>query len=318
LEVLEKKIQAFKSEHIGELPEQGEANLRTIERLQAQLQTNSDTLRAAEDRVTLISGQLAQMRQRSMISGSGGEIVGTDMQLEKLRADLANLQLKYTDEHPDVIKIKSKIATLEEKMSRPTEHVGSAMTQSLEQNLRAAQLEANRIRAERGSLQGQIGKYQGRIEGQPRVEQELSVFTRDYDNMRKSYEDILAKLTEAQRSSNMEQKQKGQQFRIVDPAKQSNKPYKPNRPYIVIVGMALGLLIGFGSVFLVEHFDDSFKNPEELEEALGVSVLSSIPKIRTQADIDLQNKHIQLGIVMACLVAAGAVIFIIIKFAFGH
>jgi polysaccharide chain length determinant protein (PEP-CTERM system associated) len=319
LEVLEKKIQAYKSEHIGELPEQREANLRTIERLQMQLQTSSEALRSAEDRVTLISGQLANLKQKSMISGTGGEMVGVDMQLEKLKADLANLELKYTDEHPDVIKLKSKIANLEEKSAKGNYgSSGGAMTQSMDNNLRAATMDANRVRAERGSIMGQIQKYQERIEGEPKIEQELSIYTRDYDNLRKSYEDILAKLTEAQRSSDMESKQKGQQFRIVDPAKQNNVPYKPNRPYIVIIGFALGMMIGFGAVFIAEHFDDSFKNPEELEEALGLTVLTAIPKIETQADIDRRNKMVQIGIIVACSLAALAVVFIIIKFSFGR
>ncbi|MCZ7586041.1 MAG: hypothetical protein M5R36_23440 [Deltaproteobacteria bacterium] len=318
LEEQEKKIRAFKQQHIGELPEQLEANLRTIEGLQLQLQTNADQLRAAEDRYTLIAGQLADMRQKSMISGSGGEVVGSDVQLEKLRAELANLQLKYTDEHPDVVKLKSRIAELEDRMAAPTmpANTGSAMTRSLEMNLNGAQLDINRIRAERGSIQGQLARYQQRVESAPQIEQELSILTRDYENSRTAYEDVGKKLTEAERASEMEAKRKGQQFKIIDPAKQPDKPFKPNRPYIVIVGLALGLMIGLGSVFLAEHFDDSFKNPEELEDALGVAVLSAIPKIETQADIERRNKGIQLAIVLGCLFAAVLVVLAVIKYTF--
>jgi len=318
LETLEKKIRTFKQGHIGELPEQMEANLRTIDRLQMQIQTNADQLRAAEDRYALIAGQLAELRQKSMISGSGGQIVGTDVQLENMKAELANLQLKYTDEHPDVIKLKGKIATLDKKLAEPqASHTGSVMTRSLEMNLQGAQLDINRIRAERSGIQGQIARYQRRVEGSPKIEQELSVLTRDYENVRASYEDILTKLSEARRAAQMEEKRKGEQFKIVDPAKQPEKPYKPNRTYIVAVGFALGLLIGLGAIFLVEHFDDSFKSSEELEDALGIPVLSAIPKIDTQEDLERRNKNTQLTIVLACLAAAVVVLAVIIKFSFG-
>ncbi len=317
LEVLEKRIREFKQVHIGELPEQLEANLRTIEGLQLQLQTNSDALRSAENRYSLISGQLSDMRQKSMISGAGGEIMGSDVQLEKMKADLANLQLRYTDEHPDVIELKSKISALERKLNSPTtEKTGSVMTRSLEMNLQSAQLDINRIKAERSSIQAQLRKYQLRVENTPKVEQELSILTRDYDNKRQAYEGILAKLDEAKRAADLESKRKGEQFRIVDPAQQPAKPYKPNRPQIVAVGVSLGLLIGFISIFLAEHFDDSFKSPEEMEDFLGISVLSTIPKIETEADVQKRQKATQMTIVGACVVAAAIVILIIVKFAF--
>ncbi len=317
LEVLEKKIREFKQMHIGELPEQLEANLRTIEGLQLQLQTNSDGLRGAENRYSLISGQLTEVRQKSMISGAGGEVIGSDVQLEKMRADLSNLQLRYTDEHPDVIELKSKIVALEKKLSAPkVEQTGSVMTRNLEMNLQSAQLDINRIKAERSSVRAQLRKYQLRVENTPKVEQELSILTRDYDNKRMAYESILAKLDEATRSAKLESKRKGQQFKVVDPAQQQTRPYKPNRPQIVAVGIALGLLIGFVSIFLAEHFDDSFKSPEEMEDFLGISVLTTIPKIETEQDVQKRQKAAQMTIVAACVVAAAFVILVIVKFAF--
>lgn len=315
LDNLDQQIRAFKQQHIGELPEQMEANLRTIERLQMQLQVNSDSLRSAQDRRTLISAQLAEMRQKSVISGKGGEVVGTDVQLEQLRAELANLQLKYTDEHPDVIKLKSRIATLERRLAEPVEDGGGgAITSSLEMSLRGADLEIQRIGAERASLQGQVALYQKRVESAPQVEQDLQVLTRDYDNTQTAYQDIQKKLTEAKRSADMESKQKGQQFRVIDPAQQPKAPYKPNRLYIAIVGFALGTLIGMGAVFLAEHFDDSFKDPEEMEDALGMTVLTAVPLIDTHEDLERRARTMQAAIVVGIVLAAGLVVAAVVRF----
>lgn len=315
LDNLDMQIRAFKQSHIGELPEQLDANLRTIDRLQLQLQVNSDALRSAEDRRTLVASQLAELRQKSVISGKGGEVVGADVQLEQLRAELANLQLKYTDEHPDVVKLKGRIANLERRMNEPkVDDGGSVMTSSLEMNLRSIDMEVQRVRAERGSIQSQVALYQKRVENAPRVEQDLLILTRDYDTTKTAYEDLQKKLTEAKRSADMEAKQKGQQFKIIDRAQQPDRPYKPNRIYITIVGFALGLLIGGAAVFLAEHFDDSFKDPEEMEDVLGVTVLTAIPLIETQEDIERRAKMVQASIVVGVAGAAVLVVLAVVKF----
>ncbi|MBZ0271422.1 GumC family protein [bacterium] len=320
LEEAEDKIQKFKAIHIGALPEQTQSNLQTIDRLQAQLQTSSDLLRDAQNRRAQLASQLANLRQKSMISQGGSSgMVDYEMRLQQLQAELAALQLKYTNEHPDVIRKKGQIDSLKGKMrsdSGSGQQVDNPMTRQIEASLAAAEADTRRLQAEVGGLHGQINKYQGKVEMTPKVEQELSMLTRDYETTRASYEDVLSKLTEAKRSSEMETKNKGQQFKVIDAAKQPGKPFKPNRPYIVAIGFALGLLIGMTAVFLAEHFDDSFKNAEDIEDALGVSVLSSIPRIETQAEIDQRNRQMQLGIVVACLIAAGAVVLIIIKMTF--
>ncbi|MGZ3513372.1 MAG: GumC family protein [Thermodesulfobacteriota bacterium] len=303
----EYEIRNFRERAMGQLPQQLDANLRILERLQQQIKTTNESLRAAEDRIIVIQNQIEMMKKREIVRvGSQGDISvdrGEDpliAQLRNLRSDLAVAQSKYKENHPDVIDLKRKIADIEPKIResmRKTKGQGVSgqnltppsldpeterlLTQYTEQ-YHAAALETKRLREEEKELKQQIALYQRRIEDTPRREQELAFLTRDYDLLKTHYQSLSDKKIQAQMAQNLEHKQQGEQFKILDPARVPEKPVKPDRNKILLIGTVIGLALGLGLTWLRETMDQSFHTVSDVESYLGLPVLATIPSLREE------------------------------------
>ena len=322
LDEQEKAITNFRRQHFGELPEQREANLKVLEQLQLLYQRIGESLRSAQDRKLVIEKQLADT-ELLLASGSTKKEGITsspnpfkdpqEAQLEKLKDQLEDLQTKYTERHPDIIIAKRRIAELEakiekEKSEKKTEEkiVTTELPapkivakkekkdekselrlnpryKEMESALIATELEIERLKEEEGKVKGQINIYRARIENTPIREQEMTLIARDYQNTKESYQTLLKKSQEAQQAENLERRQKGEQFRVIDPARIPEKPFRPDIIKILLFGVLLGMGSGFGLAFFREQMDRSFRDAEDLEAALGFKVLTNIPKIEKKA-----------------------------------
>ena len=306
----EQEIRNFKERSMGQLPQQLDANLRILEGLQQQIKTTNESLRAAEDRSIVIQSQIELLKKREPTQvvrvGSQGEI-SVDRnedpmitQLRNLKRDLAIAQSKYKETHPDVVDLKKKVADLEPKVKGLVEKTQEgkvseqilppptldAETQRLltqyNEQYHAAVLQAKRLREEEKELKQQVAFYQRRIEDTPRKEQELIFLTRDYDLLKSSYQSLLDKKMQAQMAENLERKQKGEQFKILDPASLPEKPIKPDRNKILLIGAVIGLALGLGLIWVRESMDRSFHTVSDVEDYLEMPVLAMIPNLREE------------------------------------
>jgi uncharacterized protein involved in exopolysaccharide biosynthesis len=133
-------------------------------------------------------------------------------------------------------------------------------------------------------IRNQIVQYRQRIENTPSREQALAVLTRDYNNTREVYSSLLNKTQAAQQAENLERRQKGEQFKIIDPARIPEKPYRPDITKILLIGVFLGFFGGAAVAFFREQMDRSFRDAEDLQVALGFKVLANIPRIGFKAN----------------------------------
>lgn len=332
-EQLKKKeadLRLFRERNMGQLPQQLDANLRILERLQQQIKTTSENIRAAEDRNIVIQNQIEMLKKREPVQTSREvrrdpvsglesptvERVPEDplvVQLNLLKRDLNNAQSRYKETHPDVIDLKKKIANLEPKVKEilekqeaeretrardfrarregvivenlpppaPDPETQRLLTQYTEQ-YNATALEAKRLREEEKGLKDQINLYQRRIEDTPKREQELTLLTRDYDLMKTNYQSLLDKKIQAQMAENLERKQQGEQFKILDPARVPVTPIRPDRNRILLIGVAIGLALGVGLTWFKESLNQSFKTVSEVENELGLPVLATIPNLKKE------------------------------------
>jgi len=335
----EEELRKYKEKYMGQLPQQLDANLRILERLQQQLKTTSDNIRAVEDRSILLQDQIERLRsselprisegvRREGISGKEGipeERVSEDpliSQWNNLRRDLDNTLSKYTEKHPDVIDLRRKITLLEpkvkeilkkqeaaretqrrelmarlarnreENISTPTPGTDPAVARLLSQYMeqyRAAQIEVKRFKDEVQLLQDTISLYQKRVEDTPRREQEVVLLTRDYDLMKTSYQSLLEKKMQAQMAENLERKQQGEQFKVLDPARLPEKPNRPDPFKILLMCSFIGLTAGLGLAWLKETADQSFHSETELEADLGFPILVIIPNLEKEKNIFLKE-----------------------------
>jgi polysaccharide chain length determinant protein (PEP-CTERM system associated) len=304
----EQEIRVFKERHMGQLPQQLDANLRILEQLQQQLRTMSEKIRAAEDRTVISQGQLEQLRKLEPQGDSLQEALNTPRiredpvrQLNVLKRELASMRTRLKETHPDVIDLKKKIAMVESQVegksmspqeeekittkNLPPPRLDSETERfyrQLTEQYNSALLEAKRLTEEEKSLKEQMNLYQSRIEVTPKREQELVLLTRDYDLLKTNYQSLLDKNIQAQMAGNLERKRKGEQFTILDPAVLPEKPIRPNRNKILLIGGLLGIVLGIGLTCFRESLDQSFRTVSDLEEDLGIPVLATIPNLKEE------------------------------------
>jgi uncharacterized protein involved in exopolysaccharide biosynthesis len=218
--------------------------------------------------------------------------------LEHLREKLAGLRSTYTDQHPDVIRLKSRIEKMEAEQpsSLPAGEVAGessawigrqAATQLNAETVRQKAMLLGAIRAleaEIARINQETREYQRRVEAAPKLEQELLAIRRDYDNIKESYSSLLNRKLEADISVNMEKKQKGEQFQVIDLARIPEKPVSPDLPKLFLLTIAAGLGLGAGLIFLLESMDTSVRRLDKLEEEIGLPVLSMVPRIFSAKD----------------------------------
>lgn len=287
LERVESQLKNYRESNMGELPEQLDSNLRMLDRLQQHL--NESQQRFSETKIKLAALQNqseALMQQPATVNGD------QSTNLDQLNAQLKNLLARYTDEHPDVIRLKARIAELKkhpqnqqttdqspQKEGSDSEQKLSSLSPAMQAQNLEIQQELRRLELDITDINKKIAYYQLRVENTPKREQELLSLKRDYDNIQKTYDSLLARKLEAEIAVNMERKQKGEQFKIVDPAQLPQKPVQPNMKSLFVKVVGVGLAIGGAIIFLLEYLDESIKSPEVIETALKLKVLCTVPQI---------------------------------------
>jgi len=328
LEVVEQQLKDYRKNHMGELPDQLETNLRILDRLQMQLNEKQANLRDEKNRLSAVEAQIEANRKFLTESRAALTEEGASVSLEQLRAQLAALRASYTDSHPDVIRLQDKIANLEESYrsgeSRASGYLpGQASSdpavlmaqKSLDEQVRQRRLsllEIQNLEVEIANIERQVKEYQQRVEATPQNEQELLGLQRDYSNIKQSYDSLLNRQLEAEIAVNMEKKQKGEQFSIIDSAVIPQKPVSPNMERLLLLCILAGLGVGFGLIYILQFLDSSYRAPDDFESDLGLPVLVTVPKIFHQKDYWWQGVNQVLTAVSIfialCLVAGFAVL----------
>jgi len=306
LEAKERAISDFKRAHLGELPQHMEANLRTLDRLQTELTSSSESLNKLGERLTALEktikefsdlgpmGTVSLDRERR---GDGRPIDHRATKLRELRLKLNELLGTYKDNYPDIVHLKQEISRLESMASSDvgqlsadelatgkTDENGGTFRKPLDPYLRDLMKERSETKSEIAYLKEkqahairQIKELEVRVEHTPSREQGLAVLLRDYENMQKGYQALLDKRTNAKILGNYESRQFGEQYRIIEQASFPNVQEPPTLIHFLLGGLALGCLIGFGSAIGIEITKTGFRRPEEVESHLGLPVLASIP-----------------------------------------
>jgi polysaccharide chain length determinant protein (PEP-CTERM system associated) len=327
LKEYETKLMDYRKRYMGELPEQLESNLRILDGLQKQLSEREERLRDEKNRLALLEIEIKAQKETL----AGATIIsekGETMTLPELKNQLYTLQSSYTDRHPDVIRLKAKIADMEAKLkSGELKSPGEANlnTNLNEEQLLTSKILAEQIRQQREikteimnlgedirKLKNEIRIYQQRIERTPKREEELMALNRDYQNVQQSYNSLLNRKLEAEVAANMEKTHKGEQFSILQSAEVPLVPISPNIKILFMLAVMGSASAGFGLIFLLDYFDTSLKDPDAFESDLGVSVLATIPKVYEKKDFRLKRLNRVLSVlsilVAFCLFAGFAVI----------
>ncbi len=161
------------------------------------------------------------------------------------------------------------------------------------------------LKAEEREVRTAIAAYQKRVENAPRHEQAFQELSRDYQSTKELYRALVNKYDEAQIAESMEQRQKGEQFRVLDPALPSDEPAAPKRGRLILMGFFVSLGLAAGVAVLAEKLDTSFHTVEDLRLFTRIPVLVRIPRVVTPADRAKASRRMQIG---AAVAAVGLVV----------
>jgi polysaccharide chain length determinant protein (PEP-CTERM system associated) len=280
LDQKDEALRRYKQAHMGRLPEQLQTNLATMGMLQRELQTVEESLLFARER------QESLLRGAARSASTPGEAAPAGANdLSELRRQLAGLSGRYTDDHPDVQRLRSRIARLEAREAAQSAQGSSAPVVDVasREQMERANLETKRLEDKRSDLEHRIAGLRANVEDTPRTEQELSTLTRDYQKLNENYTALLSKQLEAQMAGRVEQRWKGDRFRMLDPANLPEKPYFPRPALILALGAFLGLLVGLAASMAAEYLDSTIKLPQDLETAQPYPVLAAMPHLSSLA-----------------------------------
>jgi len=281
LEEKETALRDYKEKYMGQLPEQVQANLATLQRLQLEQQTVSDSLRRAQDALLLL--------ESTAVPGAAmlGPTPPRDP-LDEMKATLTQLRTRYTDEYPDVKSLEARIAAVEAARAATAKADAAApapapvdrVAAAFEARKREARIEVQSLRQRLAEVDGRIAAFQARVEAAPKREQEILGLTRDYQKLSENYTQLLSRKLDAEMASRLEQQERGQQFRVLDPAYLPVRPSFPRRGLFALAGAVVGLMLGVGLSIAVDYLDPTFKDADEVAAALPYPVLAVLPYLK--------------------------------------
>jgi polysaccharide chain length determinant protein (PEP-CTERM system associated) len=301
----EEIVRRFKTKYLGMLPEHMENNYRILDQLQQQLASVNDTLQQIEDRKVLLRSQLGR-------STTLDPDIQAPLNLDQLRQKLQSLRVRYTEQHPDVIRLATMISRIEKEQEKngvqmspsPIIQGQPSLTEEsgILTQLKLLEQDSQELQGEKVEISRQIEEYRGRIENGPKLEQMYVDLRRDYQQVDENYQSLLKRKLQAKMAENLERTQKGEQFRILEPANLPETPFKPNIQSVLSMGLMLGLACGFGLAFLREYLNQTICDRKELENFLQLPVLVSIPVIPTRKQRSWNMlKKAATACVLACM-----------------
>jgi len=245
-------------------------------------------------------------------TGQLPEIEEPTKQLIDARASLAAFSKRLGKDHPDVVQARRTIEALEQKvrqlgsvpLRRPMLRPENPAYINLQAQLNSATSSLNALRTTRAAVKQRLQDYAARLERTPEMEPDYLFLTRDRDTSGQKYQDIRSRLLEAKVSEGLEVQRKGERFSLIDPPSLPEKPDKPNRSAIVLLGVILALAAGIGSGAAAESLDHSIRTPAQLTRLTQLSPLAVIPFMPNEQDLSraIKRRHLLQGAGVGALV----------------
>jgi polysaccharide chain length determinant protein (PEP-CTERM system associated) len=319
----EKKLEEYRRAHAGQLPSQLQTNLQAIQNAHLQLQSVSESMNRARERRLLLERQLADVQTlpTSLMQPIGAvpaEAPATAaQQLEAAEARLELLLLRYTADHPDVKTTRRTVAELQAKVKQeekqppaesktnasatsPAEALRQKRVRDLQADIEIIDRQLASSAVEESRLKQAIADYQAKVDVVPSRESDLVELMRDYETLQKTYSSLLTKHEDAKLAANLERRQIGEQFRVLDPASLPERPYNQKQRILALAGGCIGgLVAGLVLIGLIEYKDSSFRNEEDVFRVLTLPVLALVPVMVSESDRQMNRRRRKVKLVMA-------------------
>jgi polysaccharide chain length determinant protein (PEP-CTERM system associated) len=271
------RLAKFQQTYMGKLPGAEASNINMLTTLNTQLDAATQALARMEQDKSYAESILAMQQSQQPQTADHGSVAPQAQQLElqQLESQLADLNARYTDDYPDVVSTKRKIAELRQKLAqapataiapaastpKPTDSVS---VQQLRAQLRAMEQGIAQKKRDQAAIQTQLRTYQDRVASSPAVEEEYKSITRDNQTAQAFYDDLLNKMNQSKMATDLEKRQQGEQFRVMDEPNLPESPSSPKRSAFVMGGLAGGLGLGLLIVGLLEYLDTAVRSERDI------------------------------------------------------
>lgn len=311
VERLEAQIGAYKQENRNALPEQLTLRMTMMARAENDLREVERDYRSTKEELRSLEVELAAAKH-------GTNLETTGQSLPTLKAELARLSGIYKDTHPDIKRLKRNIEALEKspnssEADTTPSHVSNLAAYRIQARIDSDNARLSSLAQQRAMLQGKITENEHAMIMTPKVEQGLEVLIRDRDSAQKKYEELHSKKMNAQIAQNLESENKSERFSVLEPPVLPEKPFKPNRVKIFVLGFFLAVVSSGGAIMLLESIDKRIRGVEAFAHVLGYRPLVSIPYFRNQDEI-LRFKRLKMfvfwGVILAVVTVVVALHFL--------
>jgi succinoglycan biosynthesis transport protein ExoP len=304
LDALETQIAQYKQEHGANLPDNVALGMAAMQRVEADLRQVERDHAAAEDALRALE------TERTL---GPVDTAANPSELQRARAEVARLAATYTENHPDLKTARRRLESLEAAGADAAPAAGgrrgSADAATTRIDARAASLR-ERIRVlagQRAALRGRLGQMDAALVRSPQVERGLLALTRDYQSAQRKYEEILAKKMTAQVAENLEDDQKAERFRVLEPPTLPDKPVKPDRKRLLALSLVLAAAVAAGVVAVMETLHGTVRGVGQISAALGREPLVTVPVIPVAWET-AQRKKRALAVAGGGMLATGALL----------
>ena len=288
------RLADFQRKYIGRLPGEENTNLNMLNSVNSQLEAATQALTQLQQQKAYQESMLTQMSHEYTAASPATKAVVDERQtqLETLQAQANDLSARYTADYPDLIAVRRKIAEQRKEISRAPAPAGttsargpeSAALQQLRAQIQATNQGITAKQAEQMQLQSAINGYQGRLQGTPQVEEQYKALTRDYQTAQKFYDDLLAKRNQSKMATDLEHRQQGEQFRVMDEPNLPDSPAYPKRSRFLFGGLALGLMIGLASAAFLEYRNVALQTEDDVYAFTKLPTLAVIGRFESALD----------------------------------
>jgi polysaccharide chain length determinant protein (PEP-CTERM system associated) len=291
----EARLADFKKKHVGMMPGEGGDYYERLQSESELLTSLRADLRLAQERRDQLA---AQIEGEEAVFGvvqpaTSGVLTSQDEKILEFEEQLADLRLRFTDRHPDILALESTIARLKEQREAELKALagrrgGAAaglglnpVYQELRIALTDAELEVTTLRGKVADQERKVSELRRAVDTIPEVEAELKRLNRDYDVTKTQYEELLGRLESARLSEQAEQSNDDVKFQVIDPPVASLQPVAPNRPLFLSMVLVAALGAGAAVAFLQNQLAPVFTSRRRLAELTRVPVLGTVTFVQT-------------------------------------
>lgn len=284
LDARSEAIRRFEQEHRGSLPQDLNANLNMLGALHGELDDTRRSLAAIETRGMELQRKMAEALSKSTSPSNPADPASFSSPAEAITAletRLTILRAQYSEQHPDIIRLREDIAALKQhtadQKGNGKEEGQNPLLVELKRQSKVLSDQIRALEAQSTLLEKQIAECRDRIAATPSTEQRLTSLNRDYDVLAKHYHELMEQRLAAEASRNLDRDHGGEHLQILESPKIPIHPVFPTSASFLFSGFIISLCFGTALPFALFFTNTSYSSPEELQRQCGLPVLASIP-----------------------------------------